>query len=656
MTQDLYTFVEIGLGEEYEGFWLPAGPGIYSTRIFVEQNEIQYGFGFGSFGYGDYTTDGTTSVLIGTRKKYVATVFIEDEFYIKTLSLEDMFAVEKSFYYDSINQVLYLRLENNAHPDTITTGQLLLGFTTRFSDKEMIMSINGQPEYLQSRIQRWGKLKKSRDPLFFKTITYDTSKIELINTDGELDDFHTKDYYGQTVYIKQGVNGADYSTFQTIYSSNVGNINYKNNIMQLDLEDQKKQLTRKLPANKLTASEYPDIGGNEGVGKPLVYGSVRRAPTVCLNEDADPTYYEFMVADTSVHNIGGITKAYTNRREVAIHDINLVNGTFRVAASAIESADGSSDEVFADVNGFVDDEGIPITNGLHILRDIIENFTPAIYSKSFFDTTQWDAAELLSADLAISIWDEIEINEIIENISLSLYGYFIITDDGLFTFRYSDVNQTPMKTILPKEFLERPKFDYKQNEYASSVIVKYDKDYEADRYRRSVYKENESDVVLRYKQYKEEVFETYLKNKSDADALSSKIANQHNEIKPLITVEVGSQHYDLKIGDVVKVGLYYEPTRWKFDNQYISIVYPVKCEVLGVDKSIEDNIVTLKLWYINSDGHDLSNAKTIKGSMFSSPVFVGSKPSILEYEYDETTDYSYGDIITYNGEMYYYTG
>ena len=185
---------------------------------------------------GDDLLKGFTSQIFGD----IGSVLIDNVNYVKVNSVELLSTTEISFYYDIINNKIYIHLINNDEP---YLHFITLGVINGFSYDDYT-PINSETNY-SARLLNAINLTESRDPLFFGKIQYNQGNISLINNDGFFDSFVlSNDFYGNSVRILIGFKDLDISEYELLYSATISKVELNENTFDISLSDKRKALSK----------------------------------------------------------------------------------------------------------------------------------------------------------------------------------------------------------------------------------------------------------------------------------------------------------------------------------------------------------------------------------------------------------------------------
>jgi hypothetical protein len=455
-------------------------------------------------------------------------------------SLATLDSTEQSFYFDNTNDHLYLHLTNHDEP---SMHRLIMGDVYGYTTQPGIWN----EVFYEGRLRSVPNITTTRDPIFFGIMRFQGGMVTLENTDGALDDFAEKnDVFGQEGRILVGFDDMGYSDFEKVFTGYVEDINITQESMQLSLVDKRKRMSRQIPYNLFTSTDYTNLNStNEGKPIPLIWGVVKNVPAICLNEDeAAPSEYTFKLCDTEQHSISTLSTVYVTTSETVKQSVSF-SGTDKQAATFILSSGAytAGNIVTVDMTGYDDSvrrdgTGSPIETGLEVIKDILNNYLSYPYNANIFDTTEWTTAEADVRDIGMVIDNPTAIYTIIEQISNSLYGQFIVKDNGLFTFRRYNPSATYSQAIGKEEILNRTGITYSPKELVTSINVGHSKDWANNTYQYIQDTDDESSIYSKYRVYRSKTFDSLLTDSTDAQLLADDIMEQSGIIRktfPIVT-------------------------------------------------------------------------------------------------------------------------
>jgi hypothetical protein len=225
-------------------------------------------------------------------------------------------------------------------------------------------------------------------------------------------------------------------------------------------------------------------------------------------------------------------------------------------------------------------------NALEVIKQLLSTNYGYNFTDAYFDTTLWNEAQALAPNITLNYTNAEQVIRIIETICASIFGFFDITSEGLFTFRFIDINQIGKYIVYKRDIVNTIKVEYDPSQVVSSVSIGYNKNWTNNTY---TYYENttrESAVFGKYKVYLNKTFDTVLIDLADAEDLSETILDYVDSIHGIISVQLPMKYYDTNIGDIVNIEA----------NRINTIMIGTKrAEVIGIDLNFNSYLITLKL-------------------------------------------------------------
>lgn len=502
---------------------------------------------------------------------------------IKVSSIAELLTQDGAFYYDYATTKIYIAFTDYEPP---LDKQIYISAAVGFAyNTDTDMYFNGS--YYDPRISSILGIKKSKDPLFYGLLKFDSGTVKLINEDGNLDDWRSRNLYRQATRILVGEAGFTYAQYQKVFTGIIGNDSRSWSDLSVKVEDIRAGLSTPVPYNKFTKAAYPYIDDNT-VDKmiPIAYGSIRNAPCFCLNEteSGSPATYTFKFCDTEFNDATSLTAAYVAGAAVSLSGstISLTAGTFTLTSAQVND---QFSEVTADFTG------ANITNGVSIIKDLMANYANTTYISSLWDLSETTIALAASRDTSLYLKDQKALNKAIEQVCIDIDALFFSKDNGLYTIRIYDANRTPVKEIEFDEYIDEPAIDNNSDEFLTSVIIKYNKNQSGDTY--YTYEETAyiQDAYEVYKSKQSKTIETGLTTEADAILKAQTIMDSSKLIQDVVKRTVKFQHYDLEIMDFVIC----DPRRRTLGTDTKAI-----WEIIGISKDLMNFTVQLTLRYIKT--------------------------------------------------------
>jgi hypothetical protein len=549
--------------------WINYEPYIWYTRLTPGNQE--------------FTDDNGNTAYWDTRNTQyynVQSLNIDCELYPEASSLANCISTEKTWFYDSDTTDFYIHFEDSNpyyYYERIAFG-VAVGFT-----KGIDNTTNNYFEdvYYEPLVQSVPNLQKQKDALFYGILQYQGGSITFDNTNGYFDDFSQRDLYGQPIRVKLSFEGLPFDEALTVYTGKVEDFIHTMTSFTVNIADIRKTLSRKLPINTLSLTDWPDMEEKlDGTPIPIAYGSVING-TAYKVTDTTPNTYVF--CDTTYNAVASSITVVDKDGAVVSHSGTVTDGTFTA----------TSDEK----NLYVSFSVPSVTNGLDIIEDVLSNYESIDYNITNFDTLEWEESKIDVADSGIWIGKGAlkSAADIIELICIDNNGIFDVLPDGRFTFRMYDGDRIPTHEIFEDELLMLPQVPYKATEYLSSAKVAYNIDIKEKDPVLYTNDSFESKGYGRYRQYKERKFDTTLVNKADAITLSDEIMEQSKFIYPSMQLQTKIQNSNLRVLDNVL----YEHKRPNGNEIIPRSLY----QVLGVTIDLNNYTINATIKQIRADNN-----------------------------------------------------
>jgi hypothetical protein len=513
----------------------------------------------------------------------VQSVNVDGSQLIPVTSIAELYSQDGAFYYDYATTKIYIAFTDYEPP---LNKQIYISAVVGFAyNTDVDMYFNGA--YYDPRVSSIFGIKKSKDPLFYGLLKFESGTVKLINEDGNLDDWRSRNLYRQATRLLVGEAGNTYAQYSKVFTGIIGNDSRTWDSLSVKVEDVRAGLSTPVPYNKFTTTDYPDLAdGNVDKMIPIAYGAIRNAPAFCLNENesGSPATYTFKFCDTEFNNATELTAAYVSGVSVSLSGstIDLTAGTFTLTAAQVN-------DQFGDVT--CDFTGANITNGVDIIKDLMLNYANTTYISALWDTTETDAAQAISRSTSLYIKDQIKLNKAIEKVCVDIDALFFAKDSGLYSIRIYDADRTPVKTIYKDEWTDEPQVDNNSDEFLTSCIIKYNKDQSNDEF--YTYEETAyiDDAYAIYKSKQSKTIETGLTTESAATLKARTIMDRSKLVQDVVKRSTKFQNYDLEIMDFVIC----DP-RCRVTGTEVPAVW----EVIGINKDLTNFEIQLTLQYIKT--------------------------------------------------------
>lgn len=571
--------------------WVKHSPTVYKLAYFWDINTRDFKYGKGAYGWGFYGGSGTKE-LPGPNYFKVAKVgsFIGDaEVFSMLDSIEDIKTVNKSFFFDTNTQTIYVNFgEIKENPWNYV--DLTLGIIKGYSNYPIY---EGNLLY-DPKIQSIPNISIQRDNLLSGVVRFEGGDVSLINTDHEFDLFNQEDIYGKVCRIKWSNNGV----FETVFVGKLDNFSITDDPCILSIKDARKSLLTNIPNNYFNLDDYPQLStNNDGQVIPIGYGKVIASKAYCTNETVDEAAsYTFKFFDTSFGTPQSIQDVRVDGKSVTIASTNLSAGTFTLAGyvGGVYTVYEPGQEVLVDYTGK------NITNPLEIIEDLIDYYLDIPYIDYFYNTDNWDVTKVGLPEIALGLDKTQTLADIIGKITLSILGSFVIDADGKFNIKLVDITKEPVLTLFEYDNFDAPKIEFRGEEYASSCIIKYNTGVSTGQGPQVINKSLEQDLFIKYDRKQEQIFHTLLINKDDAEDYADRIMELYGGIHETVYLKTKDQAINLELEDLIDVYLY----------ELGNTQYRIRLEVVGKEIDYLGNTIQIIGRYVSyPDGTPPRSAK-----------------------------------------------
>lgn len=506
--------------------------------------------------------------------------------YIKAESLAELRLQSESFYYDIVSTKLYIHFLDSHQPcGEWSISYILIGQTTGYCDK--VDSVNGayfNGVYFEPRIMSVPSINKSKDPLFFGVLKFQGGSVTLKN-EGYFDKFAELNIVRQAARLKLGFDGLDYDEYWEGpgYYVESYSRNYKEFILKL--QDVRKALSTPVPPNVLTLTEWPNLNpDNVNKPKPILYGTRRGIPLICLNEmDTSAATYQFLVMDTEFHDVTGVSAVYVNGEALSSGQWSL-----NAAAGVITINDEYCEDNLTDVT--CDATGANISNAMLVVKDLMLNYGNVQFIPTNYDTKEWNLATADAQKVGLYIDEQKALIDCIEPCCVASDILFFSKDGGKYTARRYDENRAPRTTpIHADEWIDEPQIECDWTKFLSSVTINYDEDLTTRKKRSYLNTTYEAEVFTRYKSKQTKSFDTILADAAGAAAKSETIMSLSKVIGEIVKRTTKTQNIDLEIMDFIIAS----PTTRVGETEQLGI-----WEIIGIAKNLSAATVALTMRYV----------------------------------------------------------
>ena len=456
-------------------------------------------------------------------------------------------ATEGTFHFAAPE--LYVRGPSSNSP---TSHSVLIGVALTVANYARVFN----NQVYEPRVRSVPSLTRSRDPVFFGKVSFDSGTVTIDNTDGEFDGYgELNNVFGSAARLRLGFDDSPFEEYRVVYKGFVENLVIGRDVMQVLVQDERKKLQRSVGTSTFNLTDHPNIDpDNLGRAIPLAYGVVRNIPCVVTNELEGGTPAWTVQLCDPIHSIDAVTAIYVNGVAVTPDSTNLATATATLANG--DFAAGQT--VTADITGYETSGGDVIDNALDIIKDLLSTyFADITYGGTSFDTVAWENATAVVDDVALFVDEATPVISLVEQISQSVFGSFLVTDDGRFSYAVFQDPGSSGTTLRVRELLDWSPVDYDPSEVLTSTEIAYHRSWADRKFRRLRDVSQEATLVDVVPIRREGVFETLLTNGGDAQSFSDTVLDLQGDVRPTTTVttKLVVPALDVEVGDFVNVQL-----------------------------------------------------------------------------------------------------
>jgi len=595
---DKLVVFEIDLTETIP-FWLCYESGIWQYKITNYQENSICNFENGAYCYGSFENGVIQNTGTNQIYKIINSATVDGSDYTAVTSMANLRSTNQSFYYDVGSTTIRFHFDSFRPPHSFSS--ISIGVTNGFSNKDIYLD----DQFYQGKINSAPNISIKKNLLQFGIQQYGGGTVSMDNLDGYFDNFVNQSLFGQSCRLRLGDGTwTSISDFKKLKTGFIGNINIDEEKFDIDIFDEQRKLSRKLPVNYFNTTDWPNVG-DDNLGKPipLVWGSIRGGTAYSVNDDeVAPANYKFVIADITNHSIktlsevliDGVAEApvpalVNDTTDNVAYFLIVAGGNYDPGKSVIWTGSGFDDSAARDGSGSL------IQGALDVIEDILDDYADTAYSVDTYDTTQWTKEK--SYDKSIGLWvgESTEIKDILEKISISNRGNLIFTGDALWTFKRTDKNAIYQLIFRDYHRLNPINASYDYNTVLSNVTIRYFKNNDSNNYYEYTDNSNKAQVYSEHQTYNKYELETYLVNYNDAVNVAADILADFDSIYPTFKFETTIEATQLEIMDNIIIYL----SKLDENNNVIRNWYGyVKCEVIGIDYDLTNFSTMLTCRYI----------------------------------------------------------
>lgn len=369
----------------------------------------------------------------------------------------------------------------------------------------------GNGRRIAPRLLSVPSISKELSDIYNARVIFSGGVFELNNGDGFFDTLlEDEEIIGNKAksFIRHPVTGVKQQSFSGFVEG--GSVRSQAPpVLKLRIKDDKESLNIPIPRNVFNLTDYPYLH-TDNVDKPipLAFGHINNVELICSNElePAAGTFY-FPCADTSIGVLHDVDSVRVDDVDVAFTK-DLANNRFSLSSAVYTPGQ----KVTATIQGYENASGDLMNNACDILKFLFMTFFGFTDNTDFFDT--WDTVHAFNIFLWINeikkFW------EIVEIICKSSFINLILNNNGSYTALVNNRDGFYLREIRNYEVVEGGEIEYDSTKILSSVLVKYAKDHDGDKFKTLLVNDNESAMFDVYNQYYFKEFESNIDNATDA--------------------------------------------------------------------------------------------------------------------------------------------
>jgi len=370
----------------------------------------------------------------------------------------------------------------------------------------------------------------------------------------------------------------------------------------LNLQDRRKAQNIKVPTEKFTEAEYPDIEEwNIDKPIPLLFGTVRAVKPILVNGEDEVSALQYRVAQV-LTSLGTVqVKINEDWTTVSPASTNLSTGSFTIANGRSDAGTPYECRVLNPAN-------INQKNPLDIIAYLNNRYLGAQDNTDDYDSTEWTAAKAELSDVGLYIDSQVELFEVIRKLQGgSNIGFrYEFKPSGARTARIDDWTRAVSFRIHREDIadIENVEIETDSDLLAATVKIFYAHDYTENKDLEYLDDSKKTAVQLEYRQEPQLEFESLLQNKDSVVEAASLKAEKYSKARKVVSLSVlGASFLSLRIYDIIIVELVpdgYDADSETFEGsrEWAGIW---KAIVLGVDPDISNEKNTVRLALIGKE-------------------------------------------------------
>jgi hypothetical protein len=530
----------------------------------------------------------------------VSGVLVDNVTYTEKTSLNDCIADEESYYFDVGAQVFYCHICHDCVPSGVAMSVYK---TAGFSDSDIYYDAD-DIEY-QPLLTSQPMINKKADSLNYGKVALVNQKLKFANENGDFDEFITAPVPGGTasIYFFQSsggnvlgdtdafiigdTDGYQIGTYENpptqLYTGVISGDSFSETDFNLSVSDTRSGLKIQIPANEFTVTAYPTMPDSfSGQVIQDGYGVVKGIKATPITGTVLGSPVQFKYAETATTLTAVYVKKNDTWTEVTPTASTVATGLFTLAvADCVVDSSLLECKVDATLRGYY--------NPGTIIENMNLVFAGVPYDSSGYNQTKWSAEKAKLANIGICFDEKKDMLDWIEKIQNGTDSGFLYTTqgDGKRILLVDDIDKTEVLTIRKEDINSDISATRDFSDFASTVIVKYKKDYFSGRFNTVKNTDYKEYVRARYRYEQDKTYETYLTGSTPATTKAAYFASRIKDVRMIYTFDVsGIDYFSLELFDIVYAEL---------DKETRPIFGTVRCQVLGIKYNFRDETISLTL-------------------------------------------------------------
>jgi len=461
----------------------------------------------------------------------VGAVFINGEPYDRKTTLVACVADDKTFFWDDDPQTLYIHFEFDLLPETqrYTIG-LLNGYSFYGEEESFyIDDIKYEP-----RIKSVPRISYKVDKFRPQKMRFTDQTIVLDNGNGVLDTFIQDPVPGAEASI--ALYDTETDTEITFFTGFVDADTNTYDDVSIKVLDKRRRENVKVPNARFDSTTYPDIE-SKYVNKiiPEGYGAVKRVTCFPLNGTVGSGNIQFKYATdaTTLTSVEVLDDDVWTDVTGSVANSSPSTGYFELPYATATNASGAVLRCVctATLRNFS-------TPG-EIIKDMNNRYNSIAYDATNYNQTEWTSEDAKLADsMYLYMAKKQEFFKWIEILQTESDYWFVYTiqGDGKRTLRVNDPNRAVSRAVKFYDIKDdRKRVNRDFTEYASTVGVSYNEDFEEESVDRSENDDYEDTVLRQYRYAENNELNGSFTDSADADRKAALVAEDRSEARPVVT-------------------------------------------------------------------------------------------------------------------------